>query len=144
MTLVTFGLGNIIGTEIFQPKDSPEFLPGKITILVLLTAQLFICFLLRAINLNLNKKKKAALAEMQQRNGWNEEEIQREREKHAFLDLTDKQYVTPVFFDLNTLDWLITGIHSSYIRLREDDGDTDIIYLIYLLSLDLYSELILV
>ena len=83
-------------------EAGPEFLPGKITILVLLSAQLFICFLLRAINLNLNKKKKAALAEMQQRNGWSEEDIKREREKHAFLDLTDKQYVLLVYFNLFT------------------------------------------
>lgn len=93
MTLATFGLGNIIGTEIFQPKDAPGYIPGKIAILVLLSTQLFVCVLLRWINLNLNKKKLAAIEEMKQRNGWSEADVQRERERHAFLDLTDKQYV---------------------------------------------------
>lgn len=91
MTLATFGLGNIIGTEIFAPKDSPDFIPGKITILVLLTAQLFICFLIRYINLRLNKKKRALIESLKTQNNWSDEDIQRERERHAFLDLTDKQ-----------------------------------------------------
>lgn len=96
MTLATFGLGNIIGTEIFQPKDAPDYLPGKISILVLLTTQLFVCLLLRWINLHLNKKKRAVVARLKERNGWSDEDVQREREKHAFLDLTDKQCVVDI------------------------------------------------
>jgi hypothetical protein len=46
MTLVSFSAGNIIGTEIFQPKDAPGYIPGKIAIMVLLTVQLAICFCL--------------------------------------------------------------------------------------------------
>ena len=42
-----FSIGNIIGTEIFQPKDAPAYIPGKIAIMVLLTVQLFVSFLLR-------------------------------------------------------------------------------------------------
>lgn len=91
MTLVAFGVGNIIGTEIFQPKDAPDYIPGKIAILVLLTVQLFICYLLRGINLWMNKKKQAHLAEVKARRGWTDEDVQRERERHAFMDLTDKQ-----------------------------------------------------
>ena len=91
MTLATFGLGNIIGTEIFQPSDAPDYLPGKISILVLLSSQLFVCLLLRWINLRLNKKKKAFVEALKEANGWTDEDVQREREKHAFLDLTDKQ-----------------------------------------------------
>lgn len=92
MTLVSFGLGNIIGTEIFQPKDAPAYIPGKVAILVLLTAQLGICYLLRWINGRMNAHKHARLAEEKARRGWTEEEVQKEREKHAFMDLTDKQY----------------------------------------------------
>jgi len=83
MTLVAFGLGNVAGvsriwfktgciglslliilnkgTEIFQPKDAPSYVPGKIAILVLLTTQIFVCFLLRWINLRLNRKKREIL-----------------------------------------------------------------------------------
>ncbi|KAI0698935.1 MFS general substrate transporter [Cytidiella melzeri] len=91
MTLVSFALGNIIGTEIFQPKDAPAYIPAKITILVLLSVQLFICYLLRWINYRLNVRKRALLAAEKARRGWTDEDVQKERERNAFLDLTDKQ-----------------------------------------------------
>lgn len=91
MTLAAFSLGNVIGTETFQPKDAPDFIPGKISILVLLSSQIFICFLLRFINLRLNKKKRKVIEELKARNGWTDEDVNRERERHAFLDLTDTQ-----------------------------------------------------
>ncbi|SJL01931.1 related to allantoate permease [Armillaria ostoyae] len=91
MTLATFGLGNIIGTEIFQDKDAPAYLPGKIAIMVLLTVQVFVCFWLRWIHFRLNKKKQALIAAEKARRGWTDEDVQRERERHAFMDLTDKQ-----------------------------------------------------
>ncbi len=93
LTLATFAVGNIVGTETFQQKDSPRFLPGKISIMVLLSAELFICFILRWMNIRLNRQKQIAIRELQERNGWSDEEMQREREKHAFLDLTDKECV---------------------------------------------------
>ncbi|KAL5526502.1 hypothetical protein ACEPAF_8226 [Sanghuangporus sanghuang] len=89
MTLISFSLGNAIGTETFLPKDAPDYLPGKISMLVLLASQLFICYILRFINLRLNAKKRAHIAALKARNGWTDEDIEREREKHAFLDLTD-------------------------------------------------------
>lgn len=61
--------------------------------MVLLTVQLFISLLLRWINIRLNAKKAAKLEEETRKNGWTEEDVQRERERHAFMDLTDKQYV---------------------------------------------------
>lgn len=91
MTLVSFSAGNIIGTEIFQPRDAPGYLPAKIAIMVLLTVQLAICFLLRYINLRLNAKKREQIAELKARNGWSDEDVQRERDRHAFADLTDKE-----------------------------------------------------
>ena len=97
ITLVMFSIGNVIGTEIFQPKDAPGYIPGKIAIMVLLTVQLFISFLLRWINLRFNVKKKARLEEEKAKRGWTDEDMQKERERHAFLDLTDKQYVTLPF-----------------------------------------------
>jgi MFS transporter, ACS family, allantoate permease len=91
MTMFTFSVGNIIGTEIFQPKDAPGYVPGKIAIMVLFIAFVIIALLLRYINVYLNKKKLRELEEMKARNGWSEEDLQKEREKHAFMDLTDKQ-----------------------------------------------------
>ncbi|KAF7331968.1 MFS general substrate transporter [Mycena kentingensis (nom. inval.)] len=91
MTLVSFAVGNIIGTQIFSPKDAPNYKPGKIAILILLTVQLFISVLLRFVNLYYNKKKKANLEKIKQDKGWTDDDIQRERDKYAFADLTDKQ-----------------------------------------------------
>jgi len=93
MTLVSFAVGNIIGTQIFQPSDAPAYIPGKISILVLLTAQLFISVLLRWINLRMNVKKRAKLAELKAQNGWSDADVQSERDKHAFADLTDRQNI---------------------------------------------------
>ncbi|KAI0751331.1 MFS general substrate transporter [Daedaleopsis nitida] len=97
ITLTTFSIGNIIGTEIFQPKDAPGYIPGKIAIMVLLTVQLFVSFLLRWINLRLNAKKRALLEEERVRRGWTDADMQKERERHAFLDLTDKQNIFFVY-----------------------------------------------
>lgn len=94
MTLVAFSIGNIVGTETFLPKDAPDYIPGKITIMVLLTIQLGVCFLLRWINIRLNVKKRAKIVEEKARRGWSDAEVQRERERHAFADLTDKEYVS--------------------------------------------------
>jgi hypothetical protein len=91
MTLATFSVGNIVGTEIFQPKDAPAYIPGKIAIMVLLTVQLGVSFLLRWINMRLNVERKAKLAAEQASRGWSDADLQKERERHAFADLTDKQ-----------------------------------------------------
>lgn len=91
MTLVAFGVGNIIGTEIFQPKDAPGYIPGKIAILVILSVQIGVCYLLRWVNLRMNAEKRVRLREEKLRKAWSDEDVCRERERHAFLDLTDKQ-----------------------------------------------------
>ena len=89
--MVFFSVGNIVGTEIFQPRDAPAYIPGKTAILTLLTVQIFVSLWLRWINLRLNKAKRARLAEEKAKRGWTETDVQKERERHAFLDLTDKQ-----------------------------------------------------
>lgn len=93
LTLTFFSVGNVIGTEIFQPSDAPAYIPGKAAIMVLLTIQMGVAYLLRYINIRLNRKKLKALAELKAANGWTEEMLQQEAERHAFADLTDKQYV---------------------------------------------------
>ncbi|KAM6495951.1 MFS general substrate transporter [Amanita muscaria] len=91
ITLAAFSLGNIIGSEIFLPKDAPAYIPGKVAIMILLTAMLFVCFLLRWINVRLNAKRKARIEEEKRRRGWTDADVQRERERHAFADMTDKE-----------------------------------------------------
>ena len=59
--------------------------------MVLLSVQIFVSFLLRWINQNMNKKKQAQLEEEKKRHGWTDEDVQKQRERHAFMDLTDKQ-----------------------------------------------------
>ncbi|EIN03461.1 MFS general substrate transporter [Punctularia strigosozonata HHB-11173 SS5] len=46
---------------------------------------------LRSINIRLNAKKRRVLVDEARRRGWTDEDIKRERDKSAFLDLTDKQ-----------------------------------------------------
>lgn len=91
MTMATFSLGNIIGTEIFQPKDAPAYIPGKTAIMILLIVQLFVSYTLRWINIRLNKQRQKQLAEAKALHGWSDADVQKERERHAFADLTDKQ-----------------------------------------------------
>ncbi|KAG2038619.1 MFS general substrate transporter [Suillus americanus] len=97
MTMATFSIGNIIGTEIFQPKDAPAYIPGKTAIMVVLIVQLFTSFLLRWINIRLNRKRKAQLEEEKARRGWTDDDVQQERERHAFADLTDRQNIFFVY-----------------------------------------------
>lgn len=104
MTLAAFCVANIVGTETFLPKDAPRYLPGKISILVLLTGQLGLCFIIRWVNLWMNKKKKRGLEELKQRNGWSDEDVKRERERAAFSDMTDKQCVYPQRISLQCAD----------------------------------------
>jgi ACS family allantoate permease-like MFS transporter len=77
--------------QIFQPKDAPQYIPGKAAIMILLTVQLGISYLLRMININLNQKKLEYLQAEKTRLGWTDDDVQRERDRHAFMDLTDKQ-----------------------------------------------------
>jgi hypothetical protein len=114
MTLFSFALGNIVGTEIFLPKDAPDYIPGKIAIMVLLTAQLGVTWLLRWMNLRLNKKKAAHLEEMKIKKGWSDDDVRREREKHAFMDMTDKESVHRHSSGSDKSSFSVPGIHSSF------------------------------
>ena len=82
--------------------------------MVLLTVQLFVSFLLRWINLRLNAKKRAALEAEKARRGWTAADVQKERERHAFLDLTDKQYVFPGAFSSAHLPSLTSHTHGIH------------------------------
>jgi MFS transporter, ACS family, allantoate permease len=91
MTLAAFCIGNIVGSETFLPKDAPNYIPGKIAMLILLCAALLLCFLLRFLNIRLNSQKRRQIAQLKERNGWTDQDIERERQRHAFLDMTDME-----------------------------------------------------
>ncbi|KAH7887847.1 MFS general substrate transporter, partial [Phlebopus sp. FC_14] len=91
LTLTFFCVGNIVGTEIFQPKDAPAYIPGKTAIMVLLTMQIAVAYTLRLINVRLNRKRQKAMEELKASKGWTDKDVQKERERRAFADLTDKQ-----------------------------------------------------
>ena len=91
--MTCFGVGNIIGTEIFQPKDAPAYIPGKIAIMVLIVIQLGLTFLIRWVNLHLNQKKLMKIEDLKELHGWTDADVEKERQRHAFMDLTDKQWV---------------------------------------------------
>ncbi|VDC06878.1 unnamed protein product, partial [Peniophora sp. CBMAI 1063] len=83
--------GNVIGTEIFQIKDAPGYIPGKVTILVLFIAQFVVSFILRAINIRRNERKAQEVQIEKERRGWSDADVKRGRERCAFLDMTDRE-----------------------------------------------------
>lgn len=89
LMMIAFGVGNILGTEIFQPKDAPYYIPSKTVIIVLMRAELGVTLVLKKINV----KRKEALAAERVCRGWTEDDVERERQRHAFMDLTDKQCI---------------------------------------------------
>jgi len=90
-TLFASSVGDIVGGEIFQPKDAPSYIPGKISIMVLFSVQLVVILLLRWVTQRMNKKKLACIDVIRRRRDWTGEDIQKEKNKHAFTDLTDKE-----------------------------------------------------
>ncbi|TKA25092.1 hypothetical protein B0A50_06157 [Salinomyces thailandicus] len=92
-TLFTFGVGSVVGTYIFLPKDAPGYIPGKAAIVILTAFMMGCCAVMAWINVRWNRQKKAALEKLVAEKGWTEEDVEREREKAAFLDLTDRENV---------------------------------------------------
>ncbi|KZT61147.1 MFS general substrate transporter [Calocera cornea HHB12733] len=91
VTLVSFAIGNIIGTEIFQPSDAPQYIPGKTAIIVLLCVTIAVCIVLRLLNIHLNRLKRAEVQRLIAEKGWTEEDVMKEKERNAFADLTDRE-----------------------------------------------------
>lgn len=79
--------------QVLTPDSAPGYIPGKATVLALIVLQLFVCFGLRYVNIRLNREKAKAIEQEKEAHGWSDEDVVREKERHAFLDLTDKQYV---------------------------------------------------
>lgn len=91
LTLVSFALGNIMGTQTFQTSQAPGYIGGKIAIIVTLGLLCFVLIGLRLMNDRLNKINQQKLA------GMSEEEKESLREKMAFADRTDRDNVFFVY-----------------------------------------------
>jgi hypothetical protein len=85
ITLVSFALGNILGTQTFQDYQAPGYISGKISIVATLGALCFMILVLRWFNDRLNKQNEIQLA------GMTEEEKEELRDKMAFADETDRK-----------------------------------------------------
>lgn len=83
----------MVGTYIFLPKDAPGYIPGKAAIVILTAIMMLCCVAMAVVNTRLNKQKKTALDALIAENEWSEQDVERERERHAFLDLTDRENV---------------------------------------------------
>lgn len=89
--LCSFGISNVIGTQILRPNTAPDYLQGKIVILVLFAAAVPTVIAINFYIRHLNKKKEKKLQELIEANGWTPEDVEREAAKAAFADLTDKE-----------------------------------------------------
>lgn len=85
LTLVSFCVGNILGTQTFQSKQAPGYISGKISILATLAATCLVIVVLRLYNDWLNKQNAKKLENM------SEEEKQGLQDRLAFADITDRQ-----------------------------------------------------
>ncbi|KAK5127272.1 hypothetical protein LTR08_004461 [Meristemomyces frigidus] len=92
-TLFTFGVGSVVGTYIFLPRNAPGYISGKAAIVVLTVVMMVACAVMAYINVRWNRQKKVELEQLIAANGWTEDDVMREREKAAFSDLTDMENV---------------------------------------------------
>ncbi len=76
-----------------MPQNAPGYIPGKAAIVALTAVLMFCCAVMAYVNVRWNRQKKAELEKLIAENNWTEEDVEREREKAAFLDLTDRENV---------------------------------------------------
>lgn len=91
LMLVAFAGGNAAGSQAFQAADAPSYLPGKIALLTLLAVLFPVALLMYLYTERLNKRKALEVQQMADNNSWTPEDIKRESDRVAFLDLTDLQ-----------------------------------------------------
>jgi len=77
LTLMAFCIGNVIGPQLFQTHDAPNYTPAKIVILVAVAAVIVLQLMLRQLMVAENKKRDAEGTTV--------------TEQNAFHDLTDME-----------------------------------------------------
>ncbi|GAA6034010.1 hypothetical protein JCM8097_000648 [Rhodosporidiobolus ruineniae] len=90
LMLLAFSGGNLGGTQAFQSTDAPIYLPGKIALFVLLVLLVPVTLSMHFYVRRLNTKKADEVRRLVEEHGWSEADLQREKERLAFADLTDK------------------------------------------------------
>ncbi|KAK5113974.1 hypothetical protein LTR62_003097 [Meristemomyces frigidus] len=91
LTMVSFAVGNILGTQTFQQKQAPGYKSGKIAIIATLSALCFVIVGLRIMNDRLNKQN------MVKRSSLSEEEQESMKDKLTFADRTDRENIFFVY-----------------------------------------------
>ncbi|GAA5820323.1 hypothetical protein JCM11251_005574 [Rhodosporidiobolus azoricus] len=91
LLLVAFGGGNLAGSQAFNGADAPDYIPGKIALFVLLALLIPGTLGMHFYVGRRNAKKAAEVSRLVQENGWTEEDLQAEKDRLAFADLTDRQ-----------------------------------------------------
>lgn len=81
LLLIAFCVGNIIGPLTFQAKDAPQYIPAKITILVVCAAAIGLTVCLQCYYIWENKRRDKALME---REAGHRQDIE-------FADVTDRK-----------------------------------------------------
>ncbi|GAA5958728.1 hypothetical protein JCM8115_000336 [Rhodotorula mucilaginosa] len=91
MFITCFGLANVIGTFLFQARDKPDYLPGKIAVLTLFALMLPTVTTMHFYTGWLNKRAAKKLAALTEEKGWTPEDVEKERDRAAFMDLSDRE-----------------------------------------------------
>lgn len=71
--------------------SAPQYIPGKVSTLVSLVLAAIVAVWIRWLVGRANARKRQQVHQLQQQNGWSEEEVQKQRDAWAFRDLTDGQ-----------------------------------------------------
>jgi hypothetical protein len=78
IVLMSFCVGNVVGPETFQAKDAPQYIPAKMTIVIVLSFSIIITLALMFLYSKENKRRdRQGLVEMPR--------------NYEFMDLTDKE-----------------------------------------------------
>ena len=78
IVLMSFCVGNIIGPETFSANDAPQYIPAKMTIVIVLSFSMLITLVLMFLNSRENKRRDRQGHVEMPRN-------------YEFMDLSDKE-----------------------------------------------------
>lgn len=71
--------------------SAPQYIPGKVSVLVTLALAAGVAMWLRMLVSRANAAKREQISALKAQHGWDDEEVARQRDAWAFRDLTDRQ-----------------------------------------------------